>query len=75
MHVHGTRFQVVESERAGVQTPAAYLSWKDTVIVPRGATVRLRVRHDLPGLRMVHCHILEHEAQGMMGVLRVQSSP
>ena len=72
MHIHGTQFQVIETEREGVRTPVAYLSWKDTVIVPRGATVRLRVRFDSPGLRMYHCHILEHEAQGMMGVLRVQ---
>jgi bilirubin oxidase len=72
MHIHGTQFQAIETERAGVRTPAAYLGWKDTVVVPRGATVRLRVRFDSPGLRMYHCHILEHEAQGMMGVLRVQ---
>jgi bilirubin oxidase len=72
MHIHGTQFQTIETERAGVRTPAAYLGWKDTVVVPRGATVRLRVRFDSPGLRMYHCHILEHEAQGMMGVLRVQ---
>jgi len=72
MHIHGTQFQVLETERAGARTPAAYLGWKDTVDVPRGATVRLRVRFDSPGLRMYHCHILEHESQGMMGVLRVQ---
>jgi bilirubin oxidase len=72
MHIHGTQFQVVETERDGLRTPAPALCWKDTVDVPRGATVRLRVRFDLPGLRMYHCHILEHEAQGMMGVLRVQ---
>jgi bilirubin oxidase len=71
MHIHGTQFQVIETERAGMRTPAPYPAWKDTVIVPRGALVRLRVRHPLAGLRMVHCHILEHEAQGMMGVLRV----
>ena len=72
MHIHGTQFQVTETEVGTARTPAAYLAWKDTVVVPRGATVRLRIRFDLPGLRMVHCHILEHEAQGMMGVLRVQ---
>ncbi len=72
MHIHGTQFQVVETERGGVRVPASRLAWKDTVNVPRGAAVRLRVRFDLPGLRMYHCHILEHEAQGMMGVLRVQ---
>jgi len=72
MHIHGSQFQVLETERAGARTAAPRLAWKDTVIVPRGALVRLRVRHSLTGTRMVHCHILEHEAQGMMGVLRVQ---
>ncbi len=72
MHIHGTQFQIAETERDGVRTPSPHLGWKDTVLVPRGATVRLRVRHGSAGLRMVHCHILEHEAQGMMGVLRVQ---
>jgi bilirubin oxidase len=72
IHIHGTQFQVVERDVGGVRTPAAYLAWKDTVNVPRATTVRLRVRQTMPGLRMFHCHILEHEDQGMMGVLRVQ---
>ena len=72
IHIHGTQFQVIETERSGARTPAPYLGWKDTVNVPRGATVRLRVRFDAAGLRMYHCHILEHESQGMMGVLKVQ---
>jgi FtsP/CotA-like multicopper oxidase with cupredoxin domain len=70
-HLHGTQFQVAERERAGVARPEPYLAWKDTVNVARGETVRFRVRQDLPGLRMYHCHILEHEDQGMMGVLKV----
>ena len=70
-HLHGTQFQVVERVRAGVARAASFLAWKDTVNVARGESVRFRVRQDLPGLRMYHCHILEHEDQGMMGVLRV----
>jgi bilirubin oxidase len=70
-HVHGTQFQVVERLRGGTRTPAPYLAWKDTVNVSAGETVRFRIRQDSPGLRMYHCHILEHEDQGMMGVLAV----
>jgi bilirubin oxidase len=70
-HVHGTQFQVVERVRGTSRTPAPYLAWKDTVNVAAGETVRFRVRQDSPGLRMYHCHILEHEDQGMMGVLAV----
>jgi bilirubin oxidase len=70
-HVHGTQFQVVERVRGGSRTPAPYLAWKDTVNVAAGETVRFRIRQDSAGLRMYHCHILEHEDQGMMGVLAV----
>lgn len=70
-HLHGTQFQVVERVRAGVARAEPLLAWKDTVNVARGESVRFRVRQDLPGLRMYHCHILEHEDQGMMGVLKV----
>lgn len=70
-HLHGTQFQVVERLRGGVTQAAPYAAWKDTVNAARGETVRFKVRHDLPGLRMYHCHILEHEDQGMMGVLAV----
>lgn len=70
-HLHGTQFLVIERVRGGVSTPAPYAAWKDTVNVARGETVRFKVRQDTAGLRMYHCHILEHEDQGMMGVLAV----
>lgn len=71
-HIHGTQFQVISRERAGQSAAAAFPAWKDTVNVARGETVRLLMRQDQPGLRMYHCHILEHEDQGMMGVLQVR---
>ena len=72
-HVHGTQFQVVEHERDGKVTKPAYLAWKDTVNVAKGETVRLLLRQDQPGARMYHCHILEHEQLGMMGIVDVQA--
>ena len=72
-HVHGTQFQIVAYEKDGqVRTPG-YRAWKDTVNVVPGETVRLLLRQDQPGPRMYHCHILEHEELGMMGVLDVRS--
>lgn len=71
MHIHGTQFQVIERQRARQRTAEPFLSWKDTVNVARGETVRLKVKHLLKGPRMFHCHILEHEKLGMMGVLNV----
>jgi FtsP/CotA-like multicopper oxidase with cupredoxin domain len=71
-HVHGTQFQIVESERDGKVTKPRYRAWKDTVNVARGETIRILVRQDRPGPRMYHCHILEHEQLGMMGIVDVQ---
>ena len=68
-HLHGFQFQVLE--RNG--KPEPYLSWKDAVNVRRQETVRFVVRFDdFPGKWMFHCHILNHEDQGMMGILEVK---
>jgi FtsP/CotA-like multicopper oxidase with cupredoxin domain len=72
-HVHGTQFQVVEHERDGQVSKPPYRAWKDTVNVARGETVRLLLRQDRPGPRMYHCHILEHEQLGMMGIVDVRA--
>ena len=67
-HLHGFQFQVLD--RDGVPEP--FRSWKDVVNVPKHQTVRLIVRYDdYPGKWMFHCHILDHEDHGMMGVLQV----
>ncbi len=68
-HLHGFRFQVLE--RNG--EPVTYRSWEDTVNVPKRESVRLIVRFaDYPGKWMFHCHILDHEDDGMMGILEVR---
>ena len=72
-HVHGTQFQVIERQRNGKISTPAYRAWKDTVNVARGETVRILLRQDRPGPRMYHCHILEHEQLGMMGIVDVHA--
>ncbi len=68
-HLHGFQFQVLD--RDGVPEP--FRSWKDTVNVPKHQTVRFIVRYDnFPGMWMFHCHILDHEDHGMMGILEVR---
>ena len=68
-HLHGFQFQVLD--RNGVPEP--FPSWKDTVNVPKHETVRIIVRFDdYPGKWMFHCHILDHEDHGMMGILEVR---
>jgi bilirubin oxidase len=68
-HLHGFQFQVLD--RNGVPEP--FRAWKDTVNVPKGGLVRFLVRYDdFPGKWMFHCHILDHEDHGMMGILEVR---
>jgi FtsP/CotA-like multicopper oxidase with cupredoxin domain len=68
-HLHGFQFQVLD--RNGVPEP--YVSWKDSVNVPKHSKVRIAVRFEhFPGKWMYHCHILDHEDMGMMGILEVR---
>jgi len=65
-HLHGFQFQVID--RDGVPEP--FRSWKDTINVPKHSNVRFVIRlSDFPGKWMYHCHILDHEDHGMMGIL------
>jgi len=68
-HLHGFQFQVLD--RDGVPEP--FVSWKDSVNVPKHSKVRIAVRFEhFPGKWMYHCHILDHEDMGMMGILEVR---
>jgi suppressor of ftsI len=70
IHLHGQRFLVVA--RDGV--PVKNLAWKDTAIVPVGATVDFLVDLSNPGEWMLHCHISEHMHSGMMMSFTVKPS-
>ena len=73
-HAHAIQWQVLD--RNGIAASGVDLGWKDTVLVPPGETVRI-IGHFDPvvnvGKYMYHCHILEHEEAGMMGVFEVQA--
>ena len=62
VHVHGQRFLVLAVN--GVAPTAR--AWKDTVLLPAGATVDILVEFSNPGHWMLHCHIAEHMEAGMM---------
>jgi FtsP/CotA-like multicopper oxidase with cupredoxin domain len=68
-HVHGVSFTVVDYD--GAAPPAEMAGRKDSVFLPRGATVRIAVLFrpyaDADAPYMFHCHILAHEDHGMMG--------
>jgi len=53
------------------QVPA----WKDVVLVPKWGTVRILVPvKDHEGMAMFHCHILEHEDIGMLGLWQLSGA-
>ena len=45
--------------------------FKDTVIAYPGQVTRLKATFDIAGRFVWHCHILEHENNEMMRLLRV----
>ncbi|MDN6417803.1 MAG: multicopper oxidase domain-containing protein, partial [Lactiplantibacillus plantarum] len=63
-HVHGTQFRVLARNDGPVYPNEHGL--KDTVGVNPGETVRIKVKFELTGVYMYHCHIIEHEDGGMM---------
>ena len=70
-HIHGAgRFLVLS--RDGVPEPN--LVWKDTVLVPAGQTVDIRLDITHPGRWMAHCHIAEHNQSNMMFTFDVSRS-
>jgi len=70
-HLHGTQFQVVSRTRGGTTILESTLAWRDVINVAAFESVVFKVVQSQLGMRMYHCHILEHEDQGMMGVLQV----
>ncbi len=67
IHLHGHSFRVIS--RNGAQT--THREWQDTVLMAPREKVEIAFVADNPGDWMFHCHILEHQAGGMMGVIRV----
>ncbi|BCX88383.1 blue copper oxidase [Methylomarinovum tepidoasis] len=68
-HMHDVQFQILD--RNGAPPSASEKGWKDTVLVMPNETVRVIARFDdfadPDHAYMYHCHILEHEDDGMMG--------
>jgi len=67
MHLHGHSFRVIT--RNG--QPTRHREWQDTVLMAPEERVEIAFVADNPGDWMFHCHILEHQAAGMMGIIRV----
>lgn len=68
-HIHGTQFTVISVD--GEAPDESLQGYKDTVTLQPGQKMRIAVSFPHTGLYMFHCHILEHEDAGMMGLIEV----
>ncbi len=67
IHLHGHSFSVLD--RDGVAVP--HDESGDTVLVRPLERVRVAFVADNPGDWMLHCHVMEHQVGGLMGVFQV----
>ena len=78
-HQHVNSCQVLSITGGDSAYASLYTSipaWKDVVIIPKMGRANLLVPvTDWDGMAMFHCHILEHEDIGMMGVWNIGPMP
>lgn len=65
IHLHGHFFKVLKGRRG---TPP---HWADTVLLGPKDRAQIAFVADRPGDWMLHCHVIEHQETGMMGIYRV----
>jgi peroxiredoxin len=82
-HIHTNPFLVtrvtslVEPGQVGVPVDVTFReigssTWRDTLALQQGYTYELLTRYeDFTGSFVQHCHILDHEDQGMMELVRI----
>ena len=69
-HIHVNPFEVISIDGRMLDRPV----WRDTLVLPQGSTIRFRTRYeDFTGDFVQHCHVLDHEDQGMMELVRIRS--
>jgi FtsP/CotA-like multicopper oxidase with cupredoxin domain len=75
-HQHVNAAQILSISGGDAGYASLYTSipaWKDTVLVPKwGSVTMLLPVMDYDGMTMFHCHILEHEDIGMMGMWHIK---
>ncbi len=67
MHLHINPFQIIGVDGSPER------AWRDMILVKARGQARLRVRFDdFAGKTVQHCHILDHEDQGMMATVEMR---
>jgi FtsP/CotA-like multicopper oxidase with cupredoxin domain len=71
MHLHVWSMQIL----AEAGRPVEEIRWQDVVNIPARGEVTVRIAFDrFSGRTVYHCHILDHEDNGMMGVIEARSA-
>jgi FtsP/CotA-like multicopper oxidase with cupredoxin domain len=76
-HIHQTHFQLLELNGIPVEEPFLYDTvnvpyWKEKMRAYPSVKVRMDFRSpSIVGTFAYHCHLLEHQDGGMMGLIRV----
>jgi len=66
LHLHVWPMQIVEHRGQPVDPP----TWQDVVNLPARSNTKIRVAFDaFAGRTVYHCHVLDHEDNGMMAVI------
>ncbi|MBE4720059.1 multicopper oxidase family protein [Pseudarthrobacter sp. AB1] len=69
LHLHVWPMQIIEQGGRPVDSPV----WQDVVNVQARSSVRVRIAFDdFTGKTVYHCHILDHEDSGMMGLIEAR---
>ncbi|MHB1344761.1 MAG: multicopper oxidase family protein [Thermoleophilia bacterium] len=78
-HHHVNAAQVLSITGGDAKYASLYTTtpaWKDVTIVPKFGKIRLLMPvMDYAGMAMFHCHIIEHEDIGMMGMWHIMDGP
>jgi FtsP/CotA-like multicopper oxidase with cupredoxin domain len=67
IHLHGHSFRVLTRNRQATR----HREWLDTVMLVPRERAEIAFVADNPGDWMFHCHVLEHQAGGMMACIRI----
>ncbi len=72
-HIHVNPFELLRiyNPETSEEIPTERL-WRDTLLVEEGLEYTIRMRfEDFAGKTVLHCHVLDHEDQGMMQSLEI----
>jgi FtsP/CotA-like multicopper oxidase with cupredoxin domain len=67
IHLHGHVFRVLTIDGK----PTQRREWRDTVLLDPDSRAQIAFKADNAGDWMLHCHVLEHQASGMMSLIRI----